>query len=477
MSSVLKKTGHATKIVDACSYPEVEKVVKEWRPQIFAYTIRTGFHQEYLELNRVLKSHWGGFSVFGGPHATFSPQIIESDPNVDAVCIGEGELALADFVNRMEEQKDYRFCPNFWIRTGGEIYRNLVRPLVEDIDSLSFPDRDLLTPYPGVAKAPIKNFITSRGCPFNCSYCFNKNYREIYQQQGFLVRRRSVNNTIQEIAAELAKRPFELAHFEDDVFNLNLDWLENFSDQYRKEIGLPFSCHLRANLVSAKAVSYLKRAGCISAAIAIETGNDYLRNGVLNRNMSREEILRATRMIKEQGIGLVTLNMVAIPGGSLEADLETLDLNLQSRPDCAIASFCQPYPGTELGQKAMAEGLFDGNYDGIKGFYHHPLGVGDPRYSRRLQGLFPLLVNFRIGKKWARFFLRIPLERISGILSTIFIGYVVRFKIMPYRFRFRQSFRDLCRYLGFPDLFSGADKRNRIISHFGEEIGIGKKNV
>ena len=117
------------------------------------------------------------FSVFGGPHPTFFPEMIEKE-GVDAVCIGEGEYAMLELMNRLEQGKPADDIQNFWIKSNGTTKKNMVRPLIEDLDELPFLDRELM--YEGDKDLKLsrnKGFFAGRGCPYRCTYCFNHTHR------------------------------------------------------------------------------------------------------------------------------------------------------------------------------------------------------------------------------------------------------------------------------------------------------------
>ena len=99
--------------------------------------------------------------------------------------------------------------------------------------------------------------------------------------------------------------------------------------------------------------------------MAFETGNEYVRNNILRRNLSKDAMLKAAHIIKSQGIFLTIQNIVGIPGGSLKADFETLKLNMDAKPDYGWVSICSPYPGTALGEYAKRERYFDGDLSKI----------------------------------------------------------------------------------------------------------------
>ena len=179
-------------------------------------------------------------------------------------------------------------------------------PLERDIDKLPFPDRELLQDYPEINNAKVRNFITSRGCPYNCTYCFNQGMKALYKNHNF-IRRRSVGNVIKEIVETKNKFNFELVHFEDDTFNLDKKWLREFAEKYPK---FPFKCNVRANLMDEETAMLLKKANCISATFGIESGNDRIRNNIFKRNMSREHIVKCAKLLKKYHIRVKTENII-----------------------------------------------------------------------------------------------------------------------------------------------------------------------
>lgn len=129
--------------------------------------------------------------------------------------------------------------------------------------------------------------------------------------------------------------------FQDDIFILDHDWVRDFSSMYRESIGLPFHCHLRANLVTGEITGLLAEAGCVSVKMAVETAKSELLNRVLGRNLNIEVIEAACREVNSSGIKLVTQNILGIPTSTLEDDLATLRFNWAVRPDFAFATLRQ----------------------------------------------------------------------------------------------------------------------------------------
>jgi len=357
LSSVIKKLGHKVEL--AITSDNLERKIAEFKPDYAGYSIITGDEGFYDGINKKLKSKFNFVSIAGGPHPTFFPGFLENS-SFDAICIGEGEKAIQQFLENPSSME----IPNFWFKDkNGRIIKNPVQPLIEQLDNVSFPDREIVSKCSQIQGTPIKHFIASRGCPYNCTYCFNHAYSELYEGKGKRVRFRSVPNLLGEIEqTDNAFPSTKLNYFQDDTFTLNDDWLEEFAKEYSRRIEIPFHCHVRANTLTERKVSNLEKAGCYSVHFAIETGNDELRNKILNRGMSKEQILNAVELLRKHGIKFVTQNMIGIPGGSLEKDLETLELDIACKPDYAWVSIFQPYPGTALGKLCKDEGYYDGDF-------------------------------------------------------------------------------------------------------------------
>ena len=170
-----------------------------YSPQIVGYSALTGEHIKLLEINKLLKKDFNFKAVFGGPHPTFFPEFINEE-SIDAICIGEGDISFPEFCRRIENNENYWETPNFVVNNNGNIFRNSLMPLVENLDSLPFPDRDLMYEADSdLLSEGKKLFFASRGCPYKCSYCFNNKYNEMYSGKGSIIRLHSPEYLIEEI--------------------------------------------------------------------------------------------------------------------------------------------------------------------------------------------------------------------------------------------------------------------------------------
>jgi len=361
ISAAAIKEGHSTYLCEMNSEDPLARIA-ELNPDVIAYSASTGEAKHYLNLNRKVKERFPGiFTVMGGPHPTFFPDVIKED-SLDAVCIGEGEGAFADLLYAIAAKGSLGGVPNIVTRNNGA--RFTVRHLVEDLDCLPFPDYALLYDNTPMGKYPLKNFIISRGCAYNCTYCFNAAWHKLYDGLGKLVRRHSVDYVIDDIKHVREKWPLSTIKFYDDIFVYRADdWLEEFSEKYRKYINLPFFILTRADLLNEEIVKLLKYAGCRTISMSIEAGNPSIRNNLLKRGMSDEQIISSHRLCEKYGIYTFANCIVGLPGETIDNDIESLDLAIKARVTWAEFLIFHPYPGTELGQQAVNMGLYDPDYE------------------------------------------------------------------------------------------------------------------
>mgnify|MGYP001560461382 CR=1 FL=1 len=388
LSASAKEKGHESDLV--LTSENLEKKLQEYKPDFVGYSMMTGDQELYDSINRRLKQKNIFFSIAGGPHPTFFPEMLEHT-SFDAICRGEGEISLQQLLDN-PQSKD---IPNFHFKDDSGITRNPVQALIPDIDAIPFPNRNLVFKFPSIEKGPIKHFIASRGCPYNCSYCFNESYSELYSGKGKRVRFRSVDNLLDEIECVVDSSPTRLIYFQDDTFILKPQWLKEFSEKYNKEINLPFHCHTRANLVTEDIVRDLKQAGCYSVHIAAESGNDLIRRNILNRQMSNEQIISAVNLLKKYDIKVMLQNILGLPFSTIENDFETLELNIKCQPEYAWASIFQPYPKTTLGQTCLETGVYTGDFSDINSsfFDSSVLNIQNKNEIANLQKLFAIAVK------------------------------------------------------------------------------------
>lgn len=468
IASLLKQSGHYSEVVEA-DLKTIRSKLLEGIPTILAFSTPTVFSQTYLELNKKLKKEFQFFSVFGGPHPTFFPEMI-GNGDVDGICIGEGEYPMLELMRNLSEEKSVAAIRNLWVREDGKIHRNPIRPLIQNLDHLPLPDHELFRraiPY-SIWHTPV---LTGRGCPYSCTYCFNHLYRRLYAGKGRYIRRRSVDNVLKELKKIKSEKSYKYIKFADDIFTLSPEWVEEFCLKYREQIGLPFSCLVRANHVTAKMLGLLKEAGCYRITMGLEAGNDHIRNNILKRNMSKADILSAARLIKEHGIVLQTANILGIPGGSIETDIETLKLNIQCRSDYSGVTLLQPYPRTEIYRYAEKLGMLGPQLHFQNQTFRRASvlqfkDATQKRLTENLQKLFPLAVQFPWLFPVVKALIKLPSNPIFNFIFSRWVNYCHYFRIIPPRVGWRNIWKRSKLYYRITRLYGaliGGLKRNGII--------------
>ena len=200
LSSLLKSKGHDVKLnlTEESTEKKIVEHIKTYKPHILAYSIMTGEHVYHVELNQMIRNHYNdAISVFGGPHPTYCPEIIEKD-GVDAICRGEGEIYFTELIEKLEKGQDFYDTKNFWFKKkDGSIIKNPLGKLVPELDSNPEPDRKLMYEADKALRARgTKLFMATRGCPYQCTYCFNHAYNALTKGKGEMIRSRSVDGII-----------------------------------------------------------------------------------------------------------------------------------------------------------------------------------------------------------------------------------------------------------------------------------------
>ena len=431
LSSWVKKGGHSVElmITEGLSVDEIATRISEKGTQILAYSIMTGEHTYYFDLNKELKKRLDVFSVFGGPHPTFLPEMIDHE-GVDACCLGEGDIAFPELVNRIEQGLDYHDVDNFWFKVDGKIIKNEIGPLV-DMDSLPFPDRHLMyTADPLLAKNGIKTSMTMRGCPYLCTYCFNHAYNEMNKGKGDVIRPRTVDSIIAEFKLLMQDYPLEFIQFSDDTFLLHSkEWMDEFAEKFPKEIGVPFSVSIRPNVVMSDLVGSLKKAGCWNVWMGVECGNNEVATDLLKRHLTNEKIFEAMDALHKADLRVFTQNMIGLPiDDPLKIDFETLDFNIKLKPYFGWSSILYPFPATPIGKVAMENGFFHGNFDdvNISNKSESCLDFKDPMVQRKINNLhkiFGIIVQFPFLRPFTNFLISLPITGFYLYLFFLFYGY------------------------------------------------------
>lgn len=402
--------------------------IKEYNPDLVAFSAMTGDHVRCLEIAAQVKQMLDRPILMGGPHPTFFPETVEH-PALDIICRGEGEEAAAELCSRLDAGRDYTDVRNLWVKRNGTIFKNEVGAGENDLDRYPFPDRKIYYKYPYLRDYPTKPFITARGCPYLCSFCFNRDFNRMYHGKVKMLRRHSPERAVEEMRLVKEQYPLKRIFINDDIFILDKSWLGRFLPLYKAEINLPFACNVRVNLVDEEVVRMLSDAGCYLVMFGIESGDADLRRNILHKNITDEQIRNAAAYFRKYNIRMKTFNIMGLPDETVEKALKTIRINAEIKVDYPWCSILQPYPRTELAEIARSKGLLDENFslDHLEAsfFSDSVLKQKNIRQLTRLQKLFYIGVKMPWMLPVIVRLIKLPMDRLFFVLFAL--SYTYRF--------------------------------------------------
>jgi len=296
--------------------------------------------------------------------------------HADFVCVGEGEGAMADLAEAIQNGRDCTHIPNLWVRKGGEIVKNDVRPLFENLDELPFPDYQIqdeqyVVHRGELAVATVKNMrgslvryrlLSTRGCPYSCTFCCNSTWLRIYRGKGKWVRNRSVANVIAELEAIKRQYPSvsSMSIADDTFFVREESEFEEFSELYRTKIGWPFEINTHPATITERKIDVLHRCGCALVKMGIQSGSQDTNYHVFNRRVANEMTIKAMEILNR--VPRLQKEYHYIVSNPFESDRnvrETLHFAAENhRGNFGTIIFpLALFPGSELHRRAREEGI------------------------------------------------------------------------------------------------------------------------
>jgi radical SAM superfamily enzyme YgiQ (UPF0313 family) len=436
LSSMLKKAGHITDLLfdpsadnfgldffdrfSLFNYQRIKEKISIFKPDLIAFSVFTNIFTWALNISKYIKKISNIPILMGGPHPTIVPEYVIKKREIDYVLIGESDFPIVKLVDSLNNNDDLRDIPNLCYKKDGKIIKNELTPLILDLDELPFPDKDLFGKF-GKFNDPY-HIITARGCPYNCTYCINHQIHEIYHDQP-KIRRRTVENVIEELVWAKNKYNLKSVFFFDDNFLLDGQWLMKFSLKYVKEIHLPFKCLVHPTSVNEKRIKILKKMGCRDIDMGIESGSKNIRENVFKRFMPNEIIVRSAMVIKKYKINLITLNIINNPKETPKDMIQTLNINRIIKPNGIHITSLYPYPNTEIYHMAIKEGILkeqmlESIFAGIANYrtssvLNHP----HMEFGERIRLYTPIFLKFP--KIFHQLIFLLPPIRIFNILNVI----------------------------------------------------------
>ncbi|MBI1318001.1 MAG: radical SAM protein [Candidatus Hydrogenedens sp.] len=433
MSAVLKQAGHDVEIFidDSASAERFNDELKAFRPDVVAFSILSPSMPWAVQVAQRIKADLDVVTVFGNVHVMLAPEESIAKPGVDIICTGEGEHALLELCNALDAGEDYTSIRGFWIKQpGGEIIRNPMREEMVDMDAMPYIDRAMYNKHFFFRHSRYVRILTGRGCPFRCSFCSNPVLTDHYGGPKRYFRKRSPQTAVDEIKDVISKQPgkVDMVFFVDEVLWIKNDWLREFLPLYKEQIGLPFFGNFRFGAIQEADVKLLAECGAYMMAVAIESGSEEQRKGVMNKPVSNAHILEVTGWMRKYGINYASSAFFGMPGDTVQDHVDRLAFYRQAKPFYLWTTFFQPYPGLRLTAQEDVQSHLPQDRE-FKATLHHDMYLDLPDRQRlvNLKKVYFYMMVFPALEKpllWLTQF-KLPLV-FDVIFLTHFIYYALR---------------------------------------------------
>jgi len=349
--------------------------LKDKNIEMAGFSLVTDDYPSAVFLTEKIKQSSDMLVIWGGAHVNVMPE--ESLNYADMICMGEGEDAFLELLQNFDgDLFSNTSIKNFWFKTKDGIVRNCLRPLEEDLDKYPFPENDRDSMYvltnDGVEQFTEKhlhgvyNIMTSRGCPYQCDYCYNSYRKKQYQGLGRYLRMRSIGNVIEELMQALKLFPgLKYVQFWDDCFTARaVEELRLFKKLYNNHIRLPFFALIEPMIFDPEKIKLLKECGLQRLQVGIQTGSERLNSEIFNRKASNKKVLEMAKYINELGIEVVYDLIFNNPYETIQDIKETINLLLQFPRPLHIQGYSLIfYPGTRITERALEDGHISYNND------------------------------------------------------------------------------------------------------------------
>ncbi len=351
-------------------YKEVLSVIAQTRPDLIGMTVRTGkFFVSKTLISLIKESFPDTPLVIGGNHVTADPEHSLRRTKADYAVRGEGEQTFLLLVESLNKNERLPGLNSVSFRSRGEIVHNPRAPLIQDLDSLPYPDRDAILYKEAMSPIDFGNIFSSRGCPFSCTFCDS---RTTWTRK---VRRRSAKNVVEEMLALKAKYGTSFFSFSDDCFVTKVKQTFDLCDEIDRS-GLSslrkkqfrWWCEIHPHLITEPLVTRMKKAGCVAIAIGAESGSQRTLDHI-NKASSVDVIRRAAAIIKACDVDLTTFFMIGFPWEKEEDIKATIELMAELDPDSGNLSILTPLPSTPVYSYCAERGLVQYHEDYLDCFH------------------------------------------------------------------------------------------------------------
>jgi len=386
MAAVLEKEGYKVEILDAfitessfqktgdivevgMPYEKIKEKIATIRPDIVGisnpFTCQTENATKTADIVKEVDPNI--LTVVGGPHTTVVPiDFLEAAKNVDLAVVGEGEYTMLDIAKHWEGHIRIEDIPGIAYRQANELKLNSLRPFIENLDELPYPAYNLVNmeQYLNPSKIEYRSFkdraismITSRGCPFNCNFC------SVHLHMGKAFRAHSADYVIEHIKYVLEKYRVKTIFFEDDNLTLDQERFETICDKIienKLQVNWETPNGIRADHLTKNLLKKMKLSGCQSVIFAIESGDQFILDKVINKSLKIEDAIRVAKICKELDLPASAFYIIGFPGEKKENMMKTVNLALRLKSVYDLGMhlhIATPLYGTRLYEECRDKGF------------------------------------------------------------------------------------------------------------------------
>ena len=339
--------------------------LKSFKPDVVGFScLSTEWHLAQLMLNYTKQHNADIFTIVGGRHCIADPEGTIEHPSVDAICVGEGEVAFMRLLEALEKGTPDYSIPGLRIKgPDGKINQTPPKGYLLELDDLPYLDNEIYDdkqfyrPFYGKLWRSL-DYNLMRGCNEYCNYCQMPKMYSFYDGDT-TIRRYSLDRAIEEFSWQKEKWELEFLRFHDESFLIvSSEYLKELSKKYAKTVGLPFVVDVSPLTVTDEKARMLKEMGCLSVSMGFETGNEEFRKGQ-NKSVSSSRALKSFHALANTNMRTVSFNMIGFPGETRDLIFDTVEFMRAARVHSPSIGFVYPFKGTALREQVIREKLFD----------------------------------------------------------------------------------------------------------------------
>jgi len=384
IATVASNVGHDVTFIDT-AYITIEETIQNilaGKFDLVLLSATTMFYKDAVKIAKEIKTKGKVEILLGGIHATIMKDAILNEcRDIDYICVGEGEDFIIEFLGKYGTAAMYEI-QNLGYREDGV---PTVNPIREATDITTLPrfkyelydQRSIVVSPPYAPKKGFCYVFSTRGCPYNCSYCCNTMFLSLYKKS--FLRKRNIDDVIAELKDLKANHGAEFFYFGDEMILFDKEHVTELFTRVHDEVKAPYGCMARVEHITQEVVDLFKTTGCGYVGMGIECGDEEFRKKFLNRHMTNEQIINAFKLLRTiPDIMLTSYNMHGYP---VDYDnqllVETRKLNAIVKPDIVQMSLFFPFPGTKLHDYCVEKDLIDNDkLNGVTEYFTHSVLKG-----------------------------------------------------------------------------------------------------